>query len=152
MLLLVNGVVAQKSEELKTKTRFGTLELDREDALIFNGKRLEPAVKVNSGMDLSQPYRIGSADVVLVTVIGGTACPYQYYFFSATKSGAKVTPAFGSCNKGTIVERKDGSLVVTMHGFQGPFEPEAQRQKAFHETHLFVFRDGSVTDHGKLVR
>jgi hypothetical protein len=144
--------VAQRSDELRTRTRFGTLQLDKEDALIFEGRRLEPAIKVNSGMDLSQPYRMGDTDVVLVSVIGGTACPYQYYFVSATKAGAKGTAAFGSCNQATSVERKGESISVTMHGFLGPFEPEEERKRAFREIHVFVFHDGVVTVHGKPVK
>lgn len=152
VLILVSGAFAQKSEELQARTRFGTFELDREGTLAFKGHRLEPPIKVNSGMDLSEPYRIGETDVVLVTVIGGTACPYLYYFASATKSGAKATSAFGTCNEATNTERKGDSISVTMHGFLGPFEPETQRRKAFGETHVFVFRDGAVTEKGKPVR
>jgi hypothetical protein len=41
------------------------------------------------------------------------------------------------------------SVTLTMQGFLGPFEPEAQRKKAFKEKHLIVFQDGAVTDNGK---
>jgi hypothetical protein len=150
--LIVTSAFAQKSQELETRTRFGTLTFDRQNMLVFKGHRLEPQIKVNARMDLGNSFHIGATDVVLVTDYGGTACPVQYYFVSATKSGAKATPSFGTCNEATSIKRSGDSISLTMHGFLGPFEPEAQRRKAFRETHVFVFRDGAVTENGKAVR
>jgi hypothetical protein len=150
--IIVSSAFAQQSQELETRTRFGTLNLDRQNMLAFRGHRLEPPIQPNSGMDMGAPYHIGATDVVLVTDYSGTACPFQYYFVSATKSGAKATPAFGTCNEVTSIKRSGDSISLTMHGFLGPFEPEAQRRKAFRETHIFVFRDGAVTENGKLAR
>jgi hypothetical protein len=148
-LMIVSGAVAQKSQELQTRTRFGVLTLDQQDRLVFRGHRLEPPIEPGTGMDLSEPFRIGQTDVVLVTKIGGTACPFRYYFVSATNSGAKATPAFGTCNEATSVKRVGNRISLTMHGFLGPFEPEAQRRKAFQQIHVFVFQDGAVTENGK---
>ena len=149
ILALVSSALAQNSQLLATKTRFGTLTLDDRDELTFNGRPLEPPIRVNSGMDLGTPFHMGEADVVLVIDYGGTACPVQYYFVKATKSEAKATPAFGTCDEETSVQRSGDSIQVTMHGYRGPFEPDADRRKAARETHVFVYRDGAVTERGQ---
>ena len=64
---------AQNAHELESRTRFGRLELDDQNMLTFNGHRLDPPIQPGFGMDLSEPYRFGATDVVLVTKIGGTA-------------------------------------------------------------------------------
>jgi len=33
-----------------------------------------------------------------------------------------------------------------MHGYRGPFEPEAERRKAARELRTFVFADGKVSE------
>ena len=149
VLATMSGAFAQSSEVLETRTRFGTLTLDKERMLVFNGQRLEPSIQVNSGMDMGTPFHIGATDVVLVINFGGACSPAQYYFVSATKTGAKATPPFGTCNDEKSVMRNGDSILVTMHGYRGPFEPEADRRKAACETHVFVFRDGIVTERGR---
>lgn len=150
-LAILSGAFAQNSQELVSRTRFGTLEMDH-GKVIFKGQPLEPPIRMNSGMDLGEPFHIGATDVVLVTNYGGTACPAQYYFVTASKSGAKGTPAFGTCNDDATVKRMGDSILVTMHGYRGPFEPEAERTKAAHQTHVFAFRDGAVTERGRASR
>ena len=143
---------AQNAHELKSRTRFGRLELDDQNMLTFNGHRLDPPIQPGFGMDLSEPYRFGATDVVLVTKIGGTACPVLYYFVSVTESGAHATRPVGTCNQATSIERRGDSIALTMHGFLGPFEPEEQRRKAFQDAHVLIFRNGAITDNGKRVR
>lgn len=149
ILSLASSALAQNSQLLETKTRFGTLALNSQSELTFNGRPLEPLIKVNSGMDMGTPFHIGATDVVLVIDYGGTACPVQYYFVTADKSGANATRAFGTCNEETGIQRSGDSIVVTMHGYRGPLEPEAGRRKAARETHVFVYRDGAVTERGQ---
>ena len=81
---------------------------------------------------------------MLVTIIGGTACPFLYHFVTLTQSGAKATNSFGTCNEAQLVERKGDSISLTMHDYRGPFEPEAERAAAFKRTVIFVFRDGVI--------
>ncbi|HEX3684319.1 MAG TPA: hypothetical protein VHU83_17425 [Bryobacteraceae bacterium] len=145
----MSSALAQNSQLLQTKTRFGTLTLDDQNEVTFNARPLEPSIKVNSGMDMGTPFHIGPADVVLVIDYGGTACPVQYYFVTANKSGAKATPAFGTCAEETGIQRSGDSILVTMHGYRGPFEPDGERRKAARETHVFVYRDGAVTERGQ---
>jgi hypothetical protein len=146
ILALASSGLAQNSQLLETKTRFGTLALDDQNELTFNSRPLEPPIRVNSSMDLGEPFHIGATDVVLVIDYGGTACPVQYYFVTANKSGAKATPAFGTCEEEISIQHSGDSILVTMHGYRGPFEPEAERRKAARETHVFVYRDGVVTE------
>ncbi len=63
-------------------------------------------MQANSGIDAGKPFHIGASDVVMVTIIGGTACPYLYHFVTVTQAGAKATKEFGSCNEAQLVERK----------------------------------------------
>jgi hypothetical protein len=149
-LFLLTAVFAQ--DATGGKTRFGVLEFDNEDMLTFRGHRVDPEVKGGPRTYLSDPYRFGASDVVLVTKSGGTACPARYYFVTVSSSGAKATGPFGTCNEAKDIERQGDSISLTMQGFLGPYEPEDKRKKAFAETHVFVFRDGVVTDNGKPVR
>jgi hypothetical protein len=144
--IVCHGAIAQSAQELRVSTRFGPFTLGEGRMLLFKGHPLDPPLKGNSSIDVGEPMRIGETDVVLVTDIGGTACPFLYYFVIATKSGAKATSRFGTCNEATDVRRSGDSISLTMHGFLGPFEPEAQRKKALRQTHVFILRDGVVSE------
>lgn len=130
----------------EVSTRFGTLSVNKDRILLFKGRPLDPPVQGNNSLNLGEPIRIGKTDVVLVTDNGGTACPYLYYFVSVSKSGAKATPSFGTCGKLTRIKRIDKSISATLRGYRGPFDPEAERQRADKERHVFIFRDGVVTE------
>ena len=145
LLTLACGCLAQSAEELRVQTRFGALTLDRKDRLLFKGRVIEPVMQANSGIDVGKPFRIGGSDVVLVTIIGGTACPYLYHFVTVTQSGAKATPEFGTCNESLQTDRKGDAIYLTMHEYRGPFEPEAERKAALKRTVGFVFRGGVVS-------
>jgi hypothetical protein len=153
LLLAGAGAFAQLPQQpQKSSTRFGSLTVNDQRMLLFNGHPLQPPVEGNSSLDLGEPFRIGSTDVVLVTDNGGTACPVLYYFVTVSRWGAKATPSFGTCGEVTNVKRNGNSISLTMPGFQGPFEPEAEKRKAARHRHLFVFRDGVVTENGKQVK
>jgi hypothetical protein len=145
VLAVASGASAQATEDAG-KTRFGALDFDEHGVLTFKRHTVDPKVK---GGYLGETYRIGATDVVLVTQEGGTACPVVYYLVSVTKLGATATPYIGTCNQAESIERHGDTIVFKMQGFLGPFEPEADRKKAFRTPHAFVFKDGSVTDNGK---
>jgi hypothetical protein len=149
LLLVGRGSFGQSAEELRVPTRYGTFTLGENQMLLYKGVPLQPPVQGNSGFDLGTPYHIGASDVVLATIFGGTACPYLYQFVTVTKSGAKATQKFGTCNELIRARRSRDSILLTMHGYRGPFEPEAEKKKAQRETHEFVFLDGAVTKDGK---
>lgn len=139
-------------EPQETLTRFGSLTVSKDRVLLFNGRLLDPSIVGNNGLDLGKPIRIGATDVVLVRDNGGTACPFLYYFVSVSKSGAKATPSFGTCGELTKIKRIGKSISVTLRDYRGPFEAEAERQKAAKERHVFTFRTGVVTENGKRVK
>ncbi|HEY1261999.1 MAG TPA: hypothetical protein VGF06_00660 [Terriglobales bacterium] len=147
--LLAAQALPQSADEIHSTTRFGVLTLDSDDYVQFKGHRLSPAMQKNNSIELSDAYSVGTSDVVLVTIIGGTACPYLYHFVTVTKHGATATRAFGTCNQADDVERVSTSIVVKMHGFLGPFEPEPSRKRAFKEQHTFFFKNGVLTKDGK---
>ena len=151
-LLTTVFAAAQHAEELRVRTRFGTFTLDGKSRLLFNGHLIEPVMRANSGIDVGTPFHIGDSDVVLVTIIGGTACPYLYHFVTVAKSTVKATPEFGTCNEALPVERHGDSISVTLHDYRGPFEPEAERKAAEKRTEVFIFRAGVVNRNGKPIR
>jgi hypothetical protein len=150
--VLAPQALPQTADEVHSTTRFGTLTLDKDNYVQFKSRRLSPAMQANNSIELSDPYRIGTSDVVLVTIIGGTACPYLYHFVTVTKDRATATRAFGTCNEAEDVQRVGVSMVVKMHGFRGPFEPEASRRKALAQLHTFVFKNGVITKDGAVVK
>lgn len=154
MLLVAGaGAFAQLPQEpQKTSTRFGSLTVNDKRMLLFKGRPLDPPIEGNSSLDLGEPFRIGSADVVLVTDNGGTACPFLYYFVTVNRSGAKATPSFGTCGELASLKRTGNAVSLTMPGYRGPFEPEAEKRKAARQRHVFVFRSGGVTEDGKPVK
>lgn len=148
-----SSALAQLTQEPQvTSTRFGPVSVGKDKVLLFKGRPLQPKVQGNDSLDLGEPYRIGPTDVVLVIDNGGTACPFLYYFVALTKSGAKATPAFGTCAELTSVKRTGNTLSVYMPGYRGPLEPERERIRAARQRHVFVFRAGVVTENGKPVR
>jgi hypothetical protein len=151
LVAVLLAVVSAAASAETISTRFGALKIGGEfaNSLWFKGHRL-----VRGGNRLSevQKFRMGATDVVLVQETGGTACPALYYFVSVSASGAKATPAFGTCDELTKVTRKGNRILVSMPGYRGPFEPAAARAKAAREKHVFTFRAGKVTEKGKPVK
>jgi hypothetical protein len=103
-------------------------------------------------LDLSEPYQIGSSDIVLVTDNGGTSCPALYYFVTVTKSGAKATPSFGSCSDLIKIKRMGDSVSVSMPGYAGPLESNRAQTRASRERHVFIYRAGVVAENGKPIK
>jgi len=151
LLLLVGGSVAAQ-ETNTVSTRFGALTVDEAGVLLFKGAPFKPTIEANNSLDLGKPFEIGAADVVLVTDNGGTSCPALYYFVTVTKSGAKVSPAFGSCSDLITVKRNGESISVSMPGYQGPSESKKAQLRAAREKHIFIYHAGVVTENGKPVK
>lgn len=145
------AVVSTAASADDISTRFGPLKIGGElrNELSFKGRRL---VRGNHDLGLIQKFRMGPSDVALLQDNVGTGCPALYYFVRVSTSGAKATPAFGTCHELTKVVRKGDRILVTMPGFLGPFEPKAAQAKAARETHVFTYRAGVVTEHGRRVR
>jgi hypothetical protein len=143
---------AQTQQSQDVATRFGVLSVNSDKMLMFKGQPLSPPIEGNNSLDLGTVMSIGAADVVFVTDNGGTACPALFYFVTLTRTGAKATPAFGTCSEFATVKRKGDSISVTMSGFLGPFEPRSAQRRAARQRHVFIFRRGVVTENGKPVK
>ncbi|HKY29937.1 MAG TPA: hypothetical protein VJM12_18490 [Pyrinomonadaceae bacterium] len=145
-----SSVSPQEAKEVST--RFGRLSVDEHRILLFKGQPLDPPIEGNNSLDLGELTSIGPTDVVLVTNNGGTGCPFTYYFVSASASGAKGTPFFGTCNQLISMKRKGDSIVLILPGFYGPAMPAAARRRAEKQRHVFVYRGGVVYKNGKPVK
>jgi hypothetical protein len=150
-LLLLAGPSALAQESNSITTRFGALTVNA-GVLLFKGTPVQPTIEANNSLDLSEPYQMGASDAVLVTDIGGTACPALYYFVTVTKSGAKVTPSFGTCSDLIKVKRNGDSISISMPAYQGPFESKRAQLRAARKRHLFIYRAGVVTENGKPIK
>ena len=151
-LLLLAGTSALAQEENTITTRFGALTISDAGTLLFKGNPFDPPFKPENSLGLSERYQIGATDVVLVTDNGGTACPAIYYFVTVKKSGAKITPAFGTCSDLIKIKRTGDSISVSMPGYQGPFNSKRAQLRAGRERHVFIYRAGVVTENGKPVK
>ena len=109
----------QEREEVAT--RFGSLTIDSDKELLFNGRKLTPSVVGNNSLNMDNPIQIGETDVVLVLDNGGSACPSMYYFVTFSKAGARATKPFGTCADVTSVKQAGNSIRVIMPGYRGPF-------------------------------
>lgn len=139
----------------KFKTHFGVVSVREEgNLLLFKGKPVAPAIEGNSSLSIIAHYEMGQSDVLLLQNTGGTACPALFRFITVNAAGLRATPEFGSCSD--IIyptwDAKTGAVTVTMNGFRGPFEPEADKQKAYMTKTVFRFVNGQVMENGKLVR
>ena len=128
------------------QSRSTGLSVGSKGELLFHNRPLQPSIHANSGLDIGRVFHLQGRDVVLVTDFGGTACPYLYYLVTIRDSKAEATREFGSCNEVVSATRKGDAIVLTMHGYRGPFEPPADRRRAERELRTFVFTDGKVTE------
>jgi hypothetical protein len=151
-LLLLAGISTSAQETNSVTTRYGALTVSDAGVLLFKGSPVQPTIEANNSLDLGEPFQVGASDVVLVTDNGGTACPAIYYFVTVTKSGAKVTPSFGTCSDLIKVKRLGDSVSVSMPGYQGPFESKRAQSRAARERHVYIYHAGEVTENGKPVK
>ena len=151
-LLLLAGISAPAQETNAITTRFGALTLSDAGTLLFKGAPFKPTIEANNSLDLSKPFEIGAADVVLVTDNGGTSCPALYYFVTVTKPGAKITSSFGTCSDLIKIKRTGDSISVSMPGYQGPSESKRAQSRAARERHVFIYHAGVITENGKPVK
>jgi hypothetical protein len=148
LLATSTGVMAQAEAAYRLATRFGELSVRKDEILRFEERPLEPELKSSNGLYLRDPFAIGDADVVLVTGVGGTACPDVYWFVTVTKTEVRATPRFGTCSVALSVQQEGSSIRVTMRGYRGPMEPQAEQRKAAATTHTFLYTNGVVSELG----
>jgi len=89
--LLLSAVAPVAAEAMST--RFGTLSINNQYLLLFNGRPLSPEVRGNSALNFVRKFAIGPTDVVLLEDVGGTACPELFFIVSVAAEGARPTPS-----------------------------------------------------------
>ena len=151
-LLLLASTSALAQEENTVKTRFGALSISDAGKLLFKGNLLDPPFAEDAGLSLSELNQIGDADLVLVTLDGGKACPALFYWVTVKESGAKVTKSFGTCSDEIKIKVTGDTISVSMPGFEGDFESKRAQRKAALEKHVYIYHAGVVTENGKPVK
>ena len=97
-------------------------------------------------------FELADRDIVLLQSTGGTACPALYRFATLTQQGIAVTPEFGTCSDiASIVlpdpqPGNDPEPVLSIVGFQGPSNPEAEQQREARSLYRFALRQGKVLE------
>ena len=152
VLLLLAGTSALAQDENTITTRFGPLSISDTGKLLFKGNLLDPPFEEDAGLSLSKLHQIGDADLVLVTLDGGTACPALYYWVTVKESGAKITKSFGTCSDLIKIKLTGDTISVSMPGFEGDFESKRAQRKAALERHVYIYRAGVVTENGKPIK
>ena len=109
-------------------------------------------VQGNNSLHLVAHFELPDRDIVLLQVTGGTLCPALYRFATLTLQGIAVTPEFGTCSDIASIRLPDsqpGEMPeprLSLVGFMGPFEPEAEQERASRRLYRFVLRQGKVLD------
>ena len=152
-LLLLGSPVFAEDEGTDITTRYGALQINDENALLYKNKPLNPPIHGNSSLQEVGTYQLGKSDVILIQDNGGSACPVQLYFVTVSASGVKATPAFGTCTDYFDVKKMADSISVTMSAWIGLTASEAlQRKAAKEKDHVFLFKGGILTENGKPVQ
>ena len=109
-------------------------------------------VQGDVALHLVAHFELPDRDIVLLQSTGGTACPALYRFATLTQQGIAVTPEFGTCSDiASIVlpdpqPGNDPEPVLSIVGFKGPSNPEAEQQQAARSLHRFALRQGKVLE------
>lgn len=138
--------------EKTVKTRYGTVSVREDDnILLFKGKPVSPEIEGNSSLSIVASYEIGKSDILLLQDNGGTACPALFRFVTISPKGLSSTPEFGTCSDiiYPTMNSETATITITTNGFRGPFEPEADKRKAYMTKTVFRFANGRVTENGK---
>jgi hypothetical protein len=133
-------------------TRFGLLKTNDENMLLYKNRPLNPEIQGNNSLSVIGTYHFVDRDVVLFQDNGGSACPAQFYFVTVSASGAKGTSAFGTCTDVVGVKETANAVLVTMHGYTGPFESKASQTKALKEQYIYMLKAGVLTENGKVIK
>jgi len=139
--LSIMGVLAAipaQAFETFLQTKFGTLSVDEEHVLHFNGKPVTPGVMGNSSLYIGPAYQVGNKILAMTINMGGTACPELFNIITISQNKAVSSPTFGTCQEPSSVQLVNQSLIVEMPDQQGI-------------VHKYVFAEGALTENGKVV-
>lgn len=135
--------VAQAEEQA---TRFGTLTVDSENILHFQGRPVAERVQGNNSLSFEQSFQFPGYDLVLVQDNGGTGCPAQYHIVKVTRAGASATKAFGTCSDLARTTKTKTGLLVTMPDFSSAVQGEAAMHRAARQRHSFTYANGKIQE------
>jgi hypothetical protein len=113
------------AEEHVVHTRFGILktkdigmDTDSPAAVYYNNQLLTDKDEDGRFLNVEKKFRIGNTDVILISDdSGGTNCPTLYFFVTTSRSEAKISPKFGTCNDLSRVKRTADSISIVMNNF-----------------------------------
>ena len=142
--VLISSIYAQD-----IPTRFGKLTINDENMLLYKNTLFNPEIQGNNSLSHLGTYALGTKDIVLIQDNGGAGCPALFYFITLSASKIKASQSFGTCSDLIKVKATDKNVLVTMTGFQGPFESEKAQEKAAKEKHLYSF-DGEKIKHSQI--
>jgi len=129
-------------------TRYGKLQINKEktpNEILYNGKTITSVDE--EYLSIEKTFQLQDKDLYLIqSSSGGTACPAKYYFVTITQNGFNLTPSFGTCTDKINTKKIDNTILVTMSGFVGPFESEADQQKASSITVSYKYIDGKIIE------
>jgi hypothetical protein len=143
LLLLTTPVLAAGLED--------ALTVSDDNALLFNGKPVSPELDVAGSLSVGQIFTLGFGEAALVVDQLGEACPAKLWIVAATGNSVKPTPKFGTCTDLYEVKQAGDTITITMAGFLGPASSRAAQAKAAKEHHVFVYKNGALTENGKPV-
>lgn len=138
--------------ELNTpfQTRFGTMDINNSNELLLNGIPFNPDVTGSFALDLNAVLQVGDHDIAIVTDVGGQACPTLFYVIDLSAAGSHAKGTFGSCGDLVSISKQGNSVYIIEHGYEGPFESQADQNAAYATLKTFKYANGQVTLNGQV--
>jgi len=107
------------------QTRFGLAD-GTTGTLVVARKPTKPAASSNGSMLIDKITQTKDADYILLTSIGGTACPASFSIVKITKSFVTPTAFFGNCDDRQSIKVIPGkSIIVSLPKFQSQYKTSA---------------------------
>lgn len=131
-------------------TRFGPVSVSQ-NTLMVRGRPVTPSVQGDMSLGIDHVIQVGSYDAVIVrNELGGNACPVMFYVVAVTAQGTLASPAFGTCSEAADVSVRGSSVSLRMATISTLAQ---QRAGLGHpgQMHVYVVKNGTVTDNGKPV-
>ncbi|KXV02182.1 hypothetical protein AD929_03510 [Gluconobacter potus] len=141
-----SGGAAMADDIHMAQTRFGLAD-GSANVLKVNGHLSTPEIDGNSGMFVEKITETADADYLLLTDVGGSACPALYSIVKVTGTTATPMAWFGNCEdepKRTIVPGKNVMLAF-------PAYRPLRSKGTSAETYVYDISTGVLKKDGKVV-
>lgn len=139
----VHMAAAVHGYEKAVKTRLGPVRIV-DDKIILPGNKAIPVE--GDFASVVAAYESGPDALLLVQEAAGRACPAMYRVLTLSTGRATATPPFGTCSDIIYPQYESGRITVSMTGFVGEGEPQADQRKAAMTKHVFVISNGKVVE------